>query len=305
MKQADFAERLADAARLTGSALDVVLASGEKSARRPDRLMAAMRHAATGGGKRLRPFLAMETARAFGGDADEALTAGVAVELVHCYSLVHDDLPSMDNDDMRRGKPTVHRAFDEATAILAGDGLLTLAFGILADPARIRSAARRAALVAALADGAGIDGMVGGQQHDLAAEGRFGEAGLLNTDGVILIQSMKTGALIRAACLMGAIVGRARAPQRAAVIAYAEALGLAFQIKDDLLDAESDAVTLGKAAGKDAAAGKSTFVSLLGVSGAKLRLDAATAAGESALARLDGETGGLAGALAFNRDRSA
>jgi farnesyl diphosphate synthase len=302
MGEAAFRERLAAVAADTEAALDALLAEG-RNGRRPPRLMAAMRHAAMGGGKRLRPFLAVETARALGGDPGEALAAGLAVELVHCYSLVHDDLPSMDNDDLRRGKPTVHRAFDEATAILAGDGLLTLAFEVLADASRIRRATTRAGLVLLLAQGAGIDGMVGGQQLDLTAEGRFGPAGLADEAGVVLIQGMKTGALIRAACEMGAVVAGAKAARRRSILRYAEALGLAFQIKDDLLDVESDAASLGKATGKDAEAGKSTFVSLLGVAGARKRLAEVTGDGELALAGLGPAAEMLAAALRFNSAR--
>jgi farnesyl diphosphate synthase len=297
-----FRARLAEVAAAIEAELVAVLADGP---RRPARLMAAMRHAAMGGGKRLRPFLAVETASALGGDPAAALSAGLAVELVHCYSLVHDDLPSMDNDDLRRGKPTVHRAYDEATAILAGDGLLTLAFAVAGDPRRFGRARVRAELVRVLAEAAGIDGMVGGQQFDLEAEGRFGPAGLADEAGVRLIQGLKTGALIRAACEAGAVAAGARAADRRALRIYAEALGLAFQIRDDLLDVESDAATLGKATGKDAGAGKSTFVSLLGVAGARARLDAVTAAGERALARFGPSAAMLGAALAFNRERAS
>lgn len=239
---------------------------------RPERLMAAMRHAASGG-KRIRPFLLVESAALFGVIENTALPAAAAFECVHCYSLVHDDLPAMDDDDLRRGQPTTHRAFDEATAILAGDALLTLAFGLLA---RLDvDAERRVALIALLAQSAGIGGMVGGQMLDLEAEGRFHESKRplsLPTADIERLQSMKTGALLTAACAAGAILGRAGDSDRAALTRYAKALGLSFQIADDLLDAEGDAATLGKAAAKDATRGKATFVSLLGNDGARKKL---------------------------------
>jgi farnesyl diphosphate synthase len=211
----------------------------------------------------------------------------------------------MDDDAMRRGKPTLHIVHDEAMAVLAGDALLTLAFDVLADRATTRRAGEQAALVRALARSAGLGGMVGGQLLDLAAEGRYpadpahpaGEA------GVVRIQSMKTGALIRTACAMGAVLGGAGARQAAALDAYSAALGLAFQIKDDLLDAEGDAATLGKAAGKDEAAGKATFVSLLGAEGAKRRLAETAAAGEAALGPFGRTAGTLRELIAFNSRR--
>jgi len=241
---------------------------------RPERLMAAMRHAATGG-KRIRPFLLVESAAIFGVSESTALPAAAAFECVHCYSLAHDDLPAMDDDDLRRGLPTTHRAFDEATAILAGDALLTLAFDLLA---RLDlDAERRVALIALLAQSSGIAGMVGGQMLDLEAEGRFHESKRplsLSAAEIERLQSMKTGALLAAACTAGAILGRANDSDRAALAHYAKALGLAFQIADDLLDAEGDAAKIGKAAAKDAGRGKATFVSLLGNDGARKKLAA-------------------------------
>jgi farnesyl diphosphate synthase len=239
---------------------------------RPERLMAAMRHAATGG-KRVRPFLLVESAALFGVAESVSVPAAAALECVHCYSLVHDDLPAMDDDDLRRGQPTVHKAFDEATAILAGDALLTLAFDLIARLAI--DAEQRIALVATLAQSSGIGGIVGGQMLDLEAEGRFHEDGKplsLSTNEIERLQSMKTGALLAAACTAGAILGRANDSDRAALTRYAKALGLAFQIADDLLDAEGDAATIGKAAAKDAVKGKATFVSLLGSEGARMKL---------------------------------
>ena len=201
----------------------------------------------SGGGKRLRPFLLMQSARLFGVDEEASLDAGCALECVHCYSLVHDDLPAMDDDDMRRGRPTVHKAFDEATAILVGDGLLTIAFEILSDPATSPDPAIRSELVLHLARASGWRGMVLGQALDLT----IGQKGFGRED-VSTMQALKTGALFRFACEAGAILGRASASERAALIAYAAAFGQAFQLADDLLDAEGDATTLGKAVAKDA-----------------------------------------------------
>ena len=222
-------------------------------------LWRAMRYAALGAGKRLRPFLLIETATMFGVAREAALPAACALECVHCYSLVHDDLPSMDDDDLRRGKPTVHRHFDEATAILAGDSLLTLAFEILSAEETHGDAAIRLELVKALATAGGADGMAGGQMLDLAAE-----TSPASIEDIRLIQSLKTGCLIRHACYAGAILGDASDNQTAQLMVYAENIGLAFQIADDLLDYESSPETLGKATQKDAPAGKATFVSLLG-----------------------------------------
>ncbi len=205
---------------------------------RPPRLMEAMRHAVLGGGKRLRPFLAIETAKMLGGAEAAALAAGAGVELVHCYSLVHDDLPAMDNDDMRRGKPTVHKAYDEATAILVGDALLTLAFEVVADPAWQPDPAIRADLVLGLARASGLGGMVGGQLLDLTAEGRFGAVNL-DVDDTLRMQAMKTGAILAFSVEAGALVGGADKGQRAALLRYGHALGQAFQIADDILDREA------------------------------------------------------------------
>ena len=242
-------------------------------------LYKAMRYSTLGGGKRLRPFLALQSARLFDAGETGALRAAAAVELVHCYSLVHDDLPAMDDDDLRRGRPTTHIAFGEATAILAGDGLLTLAFEVLADPETHPDGDVRATLVAALAGAAGMAGMVGGQMIDLAAEHRT-----LDLERIIELQRLKTGALIGCSCAVGAILGGADATAGAALDDYARDLGLAFQIADDLLDVEGDESQLGKGVGKDAAAGKATFVSLLGVDGARARAAGLVA---DAAARLD------------------
>jgi farnesyl diphosphate synthase len=283
---AAFRQRLegvaADIERLLAELLGDAPLSDERA--RPQRLMDAMRHVSLAGGKRLRPFLVVETAALFKAPRSQALMAGAALEFVHCYSLAHDDLPAMDNDDLRRGRPTAHKAFDEATAILAGDGLLTLAFDILARPQTHPNPAVRAELVLALARMAGLGGMVGGQMLDLAAEGRFdGTVKKLGAADVKLLQSMKTGALLRFGCLAGAMLGEATTTQREALDRYGSVLGEAFQIADDLLDVEGDAATVGKATGKDAAAGKGTFVTVLGLEGAKARLKTLVGEAEQAL----------------------
>nr|WP_246205295.1 farnesyl diphosphate synthase [Microvirga arsenatis] len=230
--------------------------------------MAAMRHAALGGGKRLRPFLVIEAARLLGAEGQGPLRAGCAVELLHCYSLVHDDLPSMDDDDLRRGRPTVHKAYDEATAILVGDALQTLAFEVLADPATDPDPAIRADLVLGLARASGLGGMVGGQLLDLSAEGRYGRAELGEAD-VRLLQAMKTGAILTFSVEAGAILGKADAGTRQSLVAYGRALGAAFQVADDILDREASAEALGKRTGKDQEKGKATLVDLLGMEGAR------------------------------------
>jgi farnesyl diphosphate synthase len=252
---------LGRAAAAIEAELDVLLApvgGGEAS------VVEAMRYAALGGGKRLRPFLVIESARLFGVPEQQSVRAGAALEMVHGYSLVHDDLPAMDDSDLRHGKPSVHKAFDEAIAILAGDGLLTLAFGVLADPETHPDGAVRAALVAALARAAGTAGMVGGQMIDISP----GRAGL-DLDGITRLQRLKTGALITFGCEAGAILGAAPEAERRALVDYAGDLGLAFQIVDDLLDAEGTAEELGKPTGQDAALGKATFVGQLGLDGAR------------------------------------
>ncbi len=238
--------------------------------RRPARLLAAMRHGALGGGKRLRPFLMIETAALFGVRAEAAMRAACALEMIHCYSLVHDDLPAMDDDDLRRGRPTVHKAYDEATAILAGDSLLTYAFDILADPATHDDATLRCQLVRHLALASGLGGMAGGQALDLEAE-RSEKP--LTFDEILEMQSMKTGALLQNAVEAGALLGGATPAQFKRLSRFGALIGAAFQIADDLLDAKSDAATLGKRAGKDAERNKATLVSILGIEAAEQRCD--------------------------------
>jgi farnesyl diphosphate synthase len=223
------------------------------------RLTEAMRYAALGGGKRLRAFLVMETAALFSVDRSCAARVAAAIEMLHAYSLVHDDLPAMDDDDLRRGKPSTHRAFDEATAILAGDALQARAFELLAEPDTHSNPEARCELVAALGLAAGARGMAGGQMIDMVAEGRE-----LTAEHIVRLQALKTGRLIQFSAEAGAILGRAPVQQRHLLAAYGRDLGAAFQIADDLLDAEGSTAEIGKSAGKDAAAGKATLVSVLG-----------------------------------------
>ena len=280
-------------------------APGERS--RPERLMQAMRYASLGGGKRVRPFLVVETAAMFDVPRHQALSVGAALECIHCYSLIHDDLPAMDDDALRRGRPTAHKAFDEATAILAGDGLLTFAFDILSRSEAHADPAVRIALVSALARAAGLGGMVGGQILDLAAEGRFagGAPQRLGETEVRTLQAMKTGALLHFGCLAGAILGQARPEQREAVSKFGLLFGQAFQVADDLLDVEGDAATVGKATGKDAAAHKATLVGVLGVDAAKSVLHRLVQDAEAALAPFGETAAVLKAAARFVADRRA
>jgi len=239
--------------------------STDPAAACPPRLAAAMRYSVLGGGKRLRPLLCLMAAEACGADGDAALPAACALELVHTYSLIHDDLPAMDDDDLRRGRPTCHKEFDEATAILAGDALLTLAFEIIAQHTRPDAAAL--GCVRVLAEAAGALGMVGGQMADLEAEGRSNGT----PEALEAIHRRKTGALLRAALRMGAIIAGADAPSRAALDSYGRAVGLAFQIVDDLLDVQGDEAKLGKRVRKDCELGKWTYPGFWGVEGSRQR----------------------------------
>lgn len=232
------------------------------------RLYDAMRHGTLAGGKRLRPFLAVQSAFLFNVDSTRARRVAAAVEFVHCYSLIHDDLPSMDNASLRRGHPTVHKQYDEATAILAGDALLTLAFEILSEPETHEDPRVRCELIRALAQAAGSHGMVGGQMLDLIGEHEEFDLGTISR-----LQRMKTGKLMAFACESGAILGKANEPHRRALCNYAYDLGLAFQVTDDILDVEADPQDTGKDGGKDEAAGKATFVSTMGKSGARERAE--------------------------------
>ncbi len=259
----EFKARLARATEAVNRELEILLPTVPEL---EHRLFDAMRYAVLGGGKRLRPFLVIAGGEIFELEMARCMRVAAAVELVHAYSLVHDDLPCMDDDDLRRGQPTVHVRFDEATAVLAGDALLTLAFELLADRKTSPDPEVRTDLVAGLARAAGGHGMVGGQILDLWAEDNY-----LDEAGTVRMQRLKTGEMIAFAGEAGAILARARPRQRQALRMFAYDLGLAFQITDDLLDAEGSANAVGKAVGKDATAGKSTIVSMLGVEGARDR----------------------------------
>ncbi len=273
MDDREFRTRLAEAAAAVEAELDAFLSFEPKPGEpaRPRRLLEAMRYSTLGGGKRLRAFLVFETARALGRRDAGPVRAAAAIECLHAYSLIHDDLPAMDDDDLRRGRPTAHRAFDEATAILAGDALQTIAFEILADPGADPSAATRAALCAGLARAAGLAGMVGGQMLDIAAETSTAPH---STAEIARLQAMKTGALIRFSVEAGARLAGASPSTLSALLDYGAAIGAAFQVADDLLDAEGDTTTLGKRAGKDAERGKATLVAALGPDGAHRELAA-------------------------------
>jgi len=305
---AQFVARLNEIAAATESLLDQLLcqdtAPGERA--RPQRLLEAMRYASLGGGKRFRPFLVIESAALCAVPRERALMAAAALECVHCYSLVHDDLPAMDNDDLRRGRPTAHKAYDEATAILVGDSLLTFAFDILARTETHPDPAVRIALVLEMARASGLGGMAGGQMLDLAAEGRFAATPpRLGLADVEELQAMKTGALVRYACLSGAILGGADARKRAALDRFGAIIGEAFQIADDILDVEGDAATVGKATGKDAEAHKATAVAILGVAKAKERLFELIAQAETALAPFGADAALLKAAARFVAERRA
>ncbi|MDX2027382.1 MAG: polyprenyl synthetase family protein [Alphaproteobacteria bacterium] len=258
---ASLSAAMSEAAQAVAESLERIL---PKSDFPEKKLFDAMRYGALNGGKRLRPFLVMSSARIFGVSEDCALRAAAAVECIHCYSLIHDDLPAMDNSDLRRGQPTVHKKYDDATAILAGDALLTLAFEILTDPRTHEDPQVRCRLVTALAKASGVHGMVGGQMLDLIAETTD-----LDIGAITRLQRLKTGELIAFSAEAGAILGKASVQHHNALRAYAHDLGLAFQIIDDLLDAEGTEAETGKSVGRDAKAGKATFVTILGADRAR------------------------------------
>lgn len=268
-KRETFETRLKNSAAEIEALLDLLLSPAvlPHEIARPDLLRNAMHYAVLNGGKRLRPFLVVESATLLGGNRQAALRVGAALECIHCYSLVHDDLPAMDDDNLRRGKPTVHIKFDEATAILAGDSLLTYAFDIIAAPETDLPDRSKTELVLAIARAAGLGGMAGGQALDLAAEKQAPDEA-----GIVRLQAMKTGALIRFACEAGAIIAGASAENRQRLRRFGEKIGLAFQLADDILDLTSDSLTMGKATGKDAARGKGTLVALHGMEWAEKQL---------------------------------
>ena len=269
MSQAASPANLADALKTNAAAVNAELDRLLPVPAGPEnRVHEAMRYSTLDGGKRLRPFLVMQSAGLFNVAESAAIRVACAIEMVHCYSLIHDDLPCMDNDDLRRGRPTCHRKFDEQTALLAGDALLTHSFEVLAGAPTHSDPAVRCELVADLARASGADGMVGGQMVDLRAA-EFA----MDIPAITRLQQMKTGRLIGFSCEAGAVLGKAAAAQRQALRNYAHDLGLAFQIADDLLDVEGDAAEVGKKVGKDADAGKATFVSLLGIERARAQAD--------------------------------
>lgn len=296
-KSADaFEKSLSAHAEIVEARLTVLLDGTPRPAEvaRPRQLIEAMHYGALNGGKRLRPYLVMQATRLFGGSDEAALQVGCALECLHSYSLVHDDLPAMDDDDLRRGKPTVHKKYDEATAILAGDGLLTHAFDIIASPETPLPDAAKVALVLELSRAAGIGGMAGGQMLDLAADKDQPDEA-----GVVMLQAMKTGALLRFACEAGAIIAGKPAEDRDLLRRFGEIIGRAFQVADDLLDLTSDAATLGKATGKDAAKGKATLVGLKGTDWARAELDRLVAEANALLEPYGAEADALRDAAHF------
>lgn len=293
-------EKLQVHARAVEELLDRLLSPDPRSDEivRPERLRAAMRHGVLNGGKRLRPFLVVESAALFAAPGPGALHVAAALECVHCYSLVHDDLPAMDDDDLRRGQPTVHKAYDEATAILAGDSLLTYAFDILCAPESGLAPETAVKLVLALSRASGLGGMAGGQMLDLEAERTAPDE-----NGIRTLQAMKTGALIRYATEAGAIIANAPADDRTRLRRFGEKIGLAFQLADDLLDLTADSATMGKATGKDAARGKGTLVSLHGEAWARQALRLLIAESEALLSPYGDRAATLLQAARFVADR--
>lgn len=286
-----FEARIRETAGLVETALDRLLPrrSGPLG-----RVVDAMRHGALDGGKRLRPFLVIASADMFDAPRERSIRTGCAVEMIHCYSLIHDDLPAMDDSDLRRGRPSVHKAYDDATAILAGDALLTQAFEILAEPATHPDAAVRCRLALELARASGKDGMVGGQMIDIYAEQKT-----FDLAGIEELQRLKTGAIIRFSAMAGGVVGGASEPEIESLRLYAEDLGLSFQIVDDLLDAFGDAEALGKPVGQDADMDKATFVKLLGAEGARDKAKALVERAKSHLSPFGARAEALKGAAEF------
>ena len=290
-----FSETIKETAGLVEEALDQFLPSSEGPL---GRVADAMRWGALDGGKRLRPFLVVAAADIFGAPRARSVRVGCAVEMIHCYSLIHDDLPAMDDSDLRRGRPSVHKKYDDATAILAGDALLTQAFEILAEDATHPDGDVRCAIALELARASGKAGMVGGQMIDIYAEQKS-----FDLAGVTQLQRLKTGALIRFSAVAGGIVGEGTKDDVAALAAYSEDLGLAFQIVDDILDATSDAEALGKPAGQDAEMDKATFIKLLGMDGAKSKAAELVECCKAHLDRFGEKAGPLKGAADFVFER--
>ena len=293
----DFHNAIKETAALVEDALDEFLPPQQGPL---GRVVDAMRWGALDGGKRLRPFLVIAAADMFDAPRDRSVRVGCAVEMIHCYSLIHDDLPAMDDSDLRRGRPSVHKKFDDATAILAGDALLTQAFKVLAHQATHPDGDVRCRLALELARAAGKEGMVGGQMIDIYAEQKA-----FDLDGIEELQRLKTGALIRFGAVGGGVVGEGSEAEVAALAAYAEDLGLAFQIVDDILDATQDAETLGKPAGQDAEMDKATFIKLLGMDGAKKKAAELVESCKEHLARFGERAAPLKGAADFVFERKS
>lgn len=294
----DLRNRVAERREIIDRELDRLLSPSDSPAATVER---AMHYAVMGGGKRLRPILVLESCLACGGDGSAALAPAAAIEMIHTYSLVHDDLPAMDDDDLRRGRATTHKVFGEATAILAGDGLLTLAFRLLAsEPPGDALAATRCRAVALMAERAGVSGMVGGQAADLEAEGQP-----VRQDRLEWIHRHKTGALLLAAVELGGILAGAGDNDLDGLRRYGDALGLAFQISDDILDCTATAADLGKTPGKDQEAGKTTYPALLGLEGARAEAERQAAAAEEALEAMPGDTSILAGLARYTFTRTS
>lgn len=281
ISQEDFLGLLSGRAKQVEAFLSDYLSSAARSGEiaRPENLMTAIRHGVFNGGKRMRPFLILEVASMLGSEDKHAIYAAAGLECLHCYSLVHDDLPAMDDDDFRRGKPTIHKAFDEATAILAGDALLTLAFELTVSDASGVDAGTRCSMAQSMARNAGLAGMVGGQKLDLEYENSAAPEEIISR-----IHAMKTGALVRYACSAGAMISGSSPADIATMERFGEVVGLAFQLADDLLDVTADSVTMGKATGKDSEAGKSTLVAIYGIEWARDRLDQLIEEAETILA---------------------
>jgi len=297
----NFQKHLSQTSSAVDARLEHLLATtlNDGEIERPQKLVRAMRHGVLNGGKRLRPFLVIETAALFGANQERTMQCACALECLHSYSLIHDDLPAMDDDDLRRGQPTVHRAFNEATAILAGDALLTFAFDLLSSNKCHPSAEIRCELISLLSRAAGQGGMIGGQVLDIEAETSAPDENAIRT-----LQSMKTGSLIRFACEAGAVLGGASADDRDRMVEFGKTIGLAFQLADDLLDVTSSSEKMGKRVGKDAGRGKGTLVALLGMDATRQLLNDSLSQAENLLEPFDDRANVLRETARFIVERS-
>ncbi|MCQ2965482.1 MAG: polyprenyl synthetase family protein [Alphaproteobacteria bacterium] len=294
----DLVRELKETAKATRNTIDRLLKVPNGMEKR---VVEAMRYSVLAGGKALRPFMVLESAKLFDVEQERALRVAAALEMVHCYSLIHDDLPAMDNDDMRRGQPTCHKQFDEATAILAGDGLLTRAFGVISSDECLFEPQIRCKLIHRLAKAAGMTGMIGGQMMDILAETEEE----MKLPDVIRLQELKTGCLFSFACESGAVMGKGSLEQQQKLRDYARHFGLAFQIADDILDVEGDANVVGKAVRKDLDAHKATFISLLGLEKAKEQARLLSQQAVDSLAGFDGRADNLRELARYIVDRKS